>query len=268
MAGTTPDASDGVLAGPDTDTSSDTLHRGVDGQLEMGATSAANGPPQPTADADTATGWPDAPEMPTHEQFAAPNKAANAGDAAALANLRELLDNHATIWQQVGDLSAHAEHALVNLIAGGNQLLAESLYRGISDLKAQLGPTGPANKLDELAVGRVVATWLHLQHIEQQLIHAPPASREAAHLLKWQAQTSRQFDAAVKSLTTLRQLVPRPAVAAKHPPRGDSPGAHYTASAATTATGEEAGPMTIPMQAFPDAVPTGRNQVFRQHGSG
>src|SRR5579872_5657397 len=51
---------------------------------------------------------------------------ANKGDRAALARLSAFLDQNPVIWERAGDLNGMAERAWAELIAAGNQLVAES----------------------------------------------------------------------------------------------------------------------------------------------
>ena len=67
------------------------------------------------------------------------NRRANGGDAEALAELRNLLEENPRIGKQVVDLQKHAELALIRLASGGDALAAESMYRTVAALKRELG---------------------------------------------------------------------------------------------------------------------------------
>ena len=134
---------------------------------------------------------------------------ANAGDIQASCELRELLDNNPTIWQTTGDLAAHAEAALINSIAGGDEFQKEVFSRTLAEMKAELGIEG-APILERLAIQRITMTWLEVQHLELVLASGTLTT------IKGQRHTSTRLDqahrrhmAAVKSLTMLRKLVPR-----------------------------------------------------------
>src|ERR1700722_7275416 len=64
------------------------------------------------------------------------------GDASAVPELRQMLDDHPEIWQQYGDLAKQAEEAWKRLIAGPNTLLYEALGRKIDELKAEITGDG------------------------------------------------------------------------------------------------------------------------------
>ena len=146
--------------------------------------------------------------MPTQDGFAELVKRANAGEDDALAELRHVLDANPEIWRRVGDLATHAQLSLVKLIAGGNRLVSESLLRKAAEMKAELsGPS--ASKMEELAVERVVACWLEMEYLAATY---PVANGEtlghARFVLRQREGAERRFQAAMKSLTTLRALLP------------------------------------------------------------
>ena len=145
--------------------------------------------------------------LPSSEEFKALVERANAADETALGDLRQLLDEHPEIWQRVGDAAKHAEMLLVGLIAGGDKLLNESLQRRLEDLKTQLGGSNPS-PLERLAVERIICTWLQLQHVDAMVGRAIPGTKPATFLLMRQRQSDRAYTAAVKGLTTIRQLLP------------------------------------------------------------
>ena len=53
--------------------------------------------------------------------------AANRGDQRALAELRALLDGAPELWIATGNLAAHAERAMINSVAGRNEVVAEAI---------------------------------------------------------------------------------------------------------------------------------------------
>lgn len=153
----------------------------------------------------------EAATLPSSSDFKQLVEQANAGDAAALKQLKQLLDENPAVWQRVGDLALHAERVLIDVITGGEKLMSESLKRSLQDLKAQLAGPDPS-PLERLTVERITSCWLALQHVETMLIKTTPGSHEAAFLLKRQAQADRAYQAALKSLTTVRQLLPNATV--------------------------------------------------------
>src|SRR4051794_25437247 len=72
---------------------------------------------------------------------------AERGDAGVVDQLRAFLDEHPEVWQQAGDLARHAELALLDLAAGNNLLIHESLSRKLAELKRELGPASALERL-------------------------------------------------------------------------------------------------------------------------
>ena len=146
--------------------------------------------------------------MPSQEDFAELVRRANAGDDDALALMRQTLDSNPEIWQSVGDLAKHAQQSMLKLIAGDNKLVSESLLRKAAEMKTDLSGPSPS-KLEKLAVERIVACWLEMEYLATVY---PVAKGEtlgqARFVLKQKESSERRFNAAVKSLTTLRALLP------------------------------------------------------------
>ncbi len=143
------------------------------------------------------------------DEFKALVELANSGDELALAELRELLDSRPDIWQQIGDLGRHAELAMINLIAGNNSLVRESLMRKIEEMKGELVGDDPS-LLEKIAAQRVIATWLDVQYTATA--YPEPKGEtitEARFQLKLKDSAERRFNAAMKSLMLVQTLLPR-----------------------------------------------------------
>jgi len=133
---------------------------------------------------------------------------ANSGDENALAQLRETLDSQPDIWEHMGDMAKHAQIAMVNLIANGNKVMVESLFRKAAKMKEELLRPSPS-KLEELAAERVVACWLEMEYLNTTYpIAEGETLGQANFVLRQKESAERRFHKAVKSLTTLRKLVP------------------------------------------------------------
>lgn len=134
----------------------------------------------------------------SREEFEAVVKSANTGDAAALAELREILHNNPEIWQKVGDLGEHAENALIQAAADGNALVAESLRNTWESMRRELAGPRPG-VLQRMAAQSVVTAWMELQFAN--LSHPVPDG-DLAHarfqLLRKQTAQSR-FDKVVRT---------------------------------------------------------------------
>ena len=137
--------------------------------------------------------------------FEAIVEAANKGNPAALDRLREVLDDNPS----VANLGGHCESLLVNLIAGSNVLLRESLLRQVGSIKEELGNGGPG-VLQDIAVQRVVNAWLLMSYIDA--VQPAPESRAQ---IQQQEAAHRQYDKAVKALKAVsrgvsHEILPRP----------------------------------------------------------
>lgn len=153
---------------------------------------------------DTKTEAPPAPSQQELQRLVAE---ANTGDEQARARLHEYLDQWPEISRRLGDLAQHVQLSLIGKIAGGNSLLYESITRGLNGLRAELVGDG-CSPLEKLAIERVLAAWLHLQSVD---ISYPSCDElpttTARFVLQLRESSQRRFDAATKSLATLRKLL-------------------------------------------------------------
>ena len=157
--------------------------------------------PNKNKPSDSQASWP------TREYFDSLVTKANTGDAAAIAALRTVLDEHPQIWQDVGDMGRHAESALIAVISKGDQLRKESLERFVIEQRQNLmGPTG--SPLETLAVNRVVFAWLTLQHAESQHAKDPTSVTLIRCQEAVKAGAQRRLDAAIKTAMLVREKMP------------------------------------------------------------
>jgi hypothetical protein len=134
---------------------------------------------------------------------------AKAGDVEVLPRLREILDNCPQVWRHAGDLEKIVVRAWSELLAGDDPLGLEVVRRKADQLRADLEGDNPT-PIEKLLVGQVVSTWLELSHA--QLQSAAPGSKapaQAGHNLRKAESAQRRYLAAIKTLTTVRALVPR-----------------------------------------------------------
>lgn len=128
---------------------------------------------------------------------------ATAGDPEAQAKLRKQLDESPETWSMLGDLGRHAELALVRAIADGNALVTESIHCYARNLRLSLGIES-ASPLERIAIERVVASLLQLQHID---VAAAPDSISFEHALvtnRRQDSAQRRLDATMRMLLLVR----------------------------------------------------------------
>ena len=92
---------------------------------------------------------------------------ANQGDLAAQAKLCRALNANPAIWRRLGDLATHAQLEFVRMISGGDFLMSESVRRRTAELRTELLGVFPS-PLETLAVDRLIAARLHLEHVEAE----------------------------------------------------------------------------------------------------
>ena len=137
---------------------------------------------------------------------------AEKGDATALEPLRRLLDEQPHIWRTHGELARDAEASWLQLAAGNNLVLRESLKRKMDELRAELTEDA-ASPLERLIVDQVVIAWLQASHGHTtcaQLLSAEPTSAHLALVQKRQESSQRRLLLAAKQLATIRKLLKPP----------------------------------------------------------
>ena len=146
-------------------------------------------------------------ETETLERLQSLVKRAEQGDESALPELRAALDANPWIWQRYGDLAQQSQAAWLQLIAGPNLLLRESVERKTEQLRAELAGPGPS-PLERLLVERVIACWLQVQYADAayaQQTSPSPGQHTAA--LKRQAGAHQRYLHSIKTLATVRKLL-------------------------------------------------------------
>ena len=145
-----------------------------------------------------------------NEELARLLRRAEQGDRSVLPRLREALDADATLWKDYGDLALQAESSLIQLAAGNNVLLAESLLRKLHALKGELTAEA-ATPLEALLVQRVTTSWLQAAYFDALAAQASGASEARSRLLLQQQDAAhRRHLAGIKQLALVRKLL-RPA---------------------------------------------------------
>lgn len=157
---------------------------------------------------------PSAQEQQAMERIQRILELAKQGDVLFLSDLREILDTHSDIWKRHGDLDRRVEEAWLQLIAGPDLLVKESVERKLNDMKAEL--SGPApTPLEKLLVDRVTACWLQVHFADAAsavlMKEAKASPATLGEMRKRQESAERRFQAAIKQLALVRKLL-RPAV--------------------------------------------------------
>jgi hypothetical protein len=130
------------------------------------------------------------------------------GDPAAPPALEAYLDANPVLWDQAGDLAAHAERAWVALIAGPDAVFAEALQRKAAALRDDVAGPDPS-PLEELLAARVSACWLQVYYAEG--VHAQQAKEMTPRLADYSQRrvesAARRFNQAVAALAAVRRLL-------------------------------------------------------------
>jgi len=138
---------------------------------------------------------------------------AQQGDLSVLPLLRDALVADPAVWQQYGDLAAQAQEAWLQLLAGTDHLLAESVRLKLGALRHELGAEG-ASPLEKLLIERIVACWLQTHYADALYAQARGPQSTASvrqELMKRQESSQRRYLAAIKQLALVRKLL-RPAL--------------------------------------------------------
>ena len=134
---------------------------------------------------------------------------AEKGDQTALPALQAALDCNPAIWRQYGDLAVLAIQGWINLAAGSNLMLRESLLRQCQERKTELSP-GDASPLEILLVDRIVACWLQVHYLDVRQARQwtnRVAQGGIKDLSQFQDRAHRRYLAAIKQLALVRKLL-------------------------------------------------------------
>ncbi|MDY3561969.1 hypothetical protein R5W23_003400 [Gemmata sp. JC673] len=131
---------------------------------------------------------------------------AEGGDPKALAEVREWLAKPGLAGFLGGDLAKEALERFVRTYAGGNPVVYEAVNRKLTEMRGELSGSNPTT-VEKLLVERVLATWLHLHHLEA--VYAGKENVSLALGLYYQKAISaaqKRYLAALKGLAEVRKL--------------------------------------------------------------
>ena len=89
-----------------------------------------------------------------HEQLHRLVNEAAKDDPQAVLALREYLQKHPEVWQQVGDLAKLAVEQQLKVVSGNDVLLRESLLLQLEDFKGQLVEP-PGSPIETILIDRI-----------------------------------------------------------------------------------------------------------------
>jgi hypothetical protein len=134
---------------------------------------------------------------------------AQAGDRSVLPELRAFLDDNPSVWSQTDDLAVQAQELWLQLLAGKDLLLEESVRRKLEELRVELAGCSPS-PLEQLLVQRVLACWVQSYYADALYAQARGPDATAAvrqELIKRQESAQRRYLASVKQLAIVRKLL-------------------------------------------------------------
>jgi hypothetical protein len=146
-------------------------------------------------------------EIPVADELRELLERAQAGDASALTALREHVER-AGLWEQMGDLSWHAEEALLNA-AGTDPLAKEAMRSHLAQLRDELA-SHAVTPLERLLVNRVVLCWAaaHVADVAAQEKDRG-ADSQGPHFQRRQDAAHKRFLASAKQLALVTKLLRR-----------------------------------------------------------
>ena len=153
---------------------------------------------------------PTGAEAPETERMRLLLERAESGDRSVLPALEMLLDATPEVWRAYGDLARVAEDAWVELVAGPNLLLNESLRRKLAELKSDVLSDPTASPLERLLVERVGAGWLQTTYADAAAAQARDKPLGLAQLEQQQRRQERAqkgYLAAIRTLAAVRKLI-------------------------------------------------------------
>ena len=150
------------------------------------------------------------PKRPNMTPLEATIVLARRGNKAILPKLRKVLDEHPDLVNHYGSLTLQVQESWLQLIAGKDLLLAETMRRHLDTMRTELAGPRPS-PLDRLLVDRILACHVQVLYADAMETTDPTAEnmRVARYRMDRRNQAHRQFLSAVKMLATVRNLVAR-----------------------------------------------------------
>jgi hypothetical protein len=147
-------------------------------------------------------------EVPVADELRDLLARAQSGDASALPELRKAIER-AGLWEQMGDLSWHAEEALLNAAAGTDLLTKEAMRSHLAQLRAELAGE-VATPLERLLVDRLVLCWAMANVADVQAqAKDQGADTQGPHFQRRQDAANKRLLASAKQLALVRKLLRR-----------------------------------------------------------
>jgi len=132
---------------------------------------------------------------------------ARRGDIRILPRLRDTLDETPDLWRHCGNLTLQAQESWLQLIAGKNLFMSETLRHHLDAMRCELvGANG--NALERLLVDRILACYVQVLYFDSHEGQYPGGQNSKFDQYRMQRQdlAHRQYLSAIKMLTTVRHI--------------------------------------------------------------
>ena len=131
---------------------------------------------------------------------------AEEGNAPAMAEVKEMLARAGTADLLGGNVAQEALKALIARYTGKSPVVQECITRKLHELRTELSGPNPTS-LEKLLVERVLATWLHLHHLEKLYAGKESFTLEVGvYYQKVISAAQKRYLAAIKGLAEVRKL--------------------------------------------------------------
>ena len=135
---------------------------------------------------------------------------AEGGDVTVLPELRDLLDASPEIWRHASDAATHVELSWIEIMAGDNLMVRESLIRRVQAMRDEITETA-GDPLEILLVDRIVVSWLQVAFLQARSAqhHADSTKPETAAWKKRLDAAHRRHLEGIRIFAEVRKLLPR-----------------------------------------------------------
>jgi hypothetical protein len=133
---------------------------------------------------------------------------AKQGNTNVLPELKKTLDQYPEIWRHYGDLAKHTEIKWLDLIAGNDACVRESVARTSRELKGELLAAGDS-PLERLLIDRIILSQLIVSFFDTALAVAIEAPESRIRFLQQQlSMAQKRHVGAVRAIAEIRKLLP------------------------------------------------------------
>lgn len=130
---------------------------------------------------------------------------ANHGDPDARHRLIQFMNSNPWLWEKFGNAADHAERSVIEAMTQEEWLTTQCMRHEADAMRKRLLGPSPT-PLERVAIERIVATWLQLQHAEMRCAEPPKDLGWAKYWLRRLEVSNKMYSSAVKSLALVREI--------------------------------------------------------------